>query len=231
MMSGFDTSVFSQPKSNLLKKVIFAFLGVILMGIGIAFNACANLGSDPISVFSYGIHSFGGVNLGTAFNVTNYTLLFIVLIFGRRYINIGTLIHALFLGAFVNLGGDLYAGVKILFLPLTGFNDIVFRIAMAVVACFLLFFGTALLIAANIGLDVWTGLAMLLRDQTHKEYKFFRVAIDVFSLMAGFFLGGRSAIGVTTVLAALFGGPIIQSFVNLIKKSIFSVIKLKNNDI
>ena len=41
MMSGFDTSVFSQPKSNLLKKVIFAFLGVILMGIGIAFNACA----------------------------------------------------------------------------------------------------------------------------------------------------------------------------------------------
>ena len=80
MMSGFDTSVFSQPKSNLLKKVIFAFLGVILMGIGIAFNACANLGSDPISVFSYGIHSFGGVNLGTAFNVTNYTLLFIVLI-------------------------------------------------------------------------------------------------------------------------------------------------------
>ena len=231
MMSGFDTSVFSQPKSNLLKKVIFAFLGVILMGIGIAFNACANLGSDPISVFSYGIHSFWGVNLGTAFNVTNYTLLFIVLIFGRRYINIGTLIHALFLGTFVNLGGDLYAGVKILFLPLTGFNDIVFRIAMAVVACFLLFFGTELLIAANIGLDVWTGLAMLLRDQTHKEYKFFRVAIDVFSLMAGFFLGGRPAIGLTTVLAALFGGPIIQSFVNLIKKSVFSVIKLKNNDI
>ncbi|CDB23508.1 putative uncharacterized protein [Clostridium sp. CAG:557] len=231
MMSGFDTSVFSQPKSNLLKKVIFAFLGVILMGIGIAFNACANLGSDPISVFSYGIHSFGGVNLGTAFNVTNYTLLFIVLIFGRRYINIGTLIHTLFLGIFVNLGGDLYLAVKNFLLILNGFNDIAFRVIMAIIACFLLFFGTAMLIAADIGLDVWTGLAMILRDQTHKEYKFFRVAIDIFSLVVGFFLGGSAAIGVTTVLAALFGGPIIQNFVNLIKKSVFSVIKLKNNDI
>ena len=88
-----------------------------------------------------------------------------------------------------------------------------------------------MLIAADIGLDVWTGLAMILRDQTHKEYKFFRVAIDIFSLVVGFFLGGSAAIGVTTVLAALFGGPIIQNFVNLIKKSVFSVIKLKNNDI
>ena len=139
MMSGFDTSVFSQPKSNLLKKVIFAFLGVILMGIGIAFNACANLGSDPISVFSYGIHSFGGVNLGTAFNVTNYTLLFIVLIFGRRYINIGTLIHTLFLGIVLNLGGDLYLAVKNFLLILNGFNDIAFRVIMAIIACFLLF--------------------------------------------------------------------------------------------
>ena len=81
MMNGFDTSVFSQPKSELLKKVFLAFLGVVLMGFGIAFNACASLGSDPISVFSYGIHSFFNINLGTAFNITNYTLLFIVLIF------------------------------------------------------------------------------------------------------------------------------------------------------
>lgn len=230
MMNGFDTSVFSQPKSELLKKVFLAFLGVVLMGFGIAFNACASLGSDPISVFSYGIHSFFNINLGTAFNITNYTLLFIVLIFGRRYINIGTLIHALFLGIFVNLGGDLYSVVKNLFFALTMFNDIVFRVIMAIIACFLLFFGTALLIATNVGLDVWTGLAMILRDRTHKEYKFFRVAIDIFSLVVGFFLGGKAAIGVITVLAALFGGPIIQSFVNFIKKSIFTVIKLKNND-
>ena len=131
----------------------------------------------------------------------------------------------------MNLGGDLYLAVKNFLLILNGFNDIAFRVIMAIIACFLLFFGTAMLIAADIGLDVWTGLAMILRDQTHKEYKFFRVAIDIFSLVVGFFLGGSAAIGVTTVLAALFGGPIIQNFVNLIKKSVFSVIKLKNNDI
>lgn len=229
-MSGLKTSVFSHLNSELFKRIVLAFLGVVLMGLGIAFNACASLGSDPISVLSYGVHSFFNINLGAAFNITNYTLLFIVLVFGRRYINIGTLIHALFLGVFVNLGGGLYSVVKNLFFALTTFNDIVFRVIMAIIACFLLFFGTALLIAANVGLDVWTGLAMILRDRMHKEYKFFRVAIDIFSLVAGFFFGGKAAIGVITVLAALFGGPVIQSFVNFIKKSIFNVIKLKNND-
>lgn len=229
-MSGLKTSVFSHLNSELFKRIVLAFLGVVLMGLGIAFNACASLGSDPISVLSYGVHSFFNINLGAAFNITNYTLLFIVLVFGRRYINIGTLIHALFLGVFVNLGGGLYSVVKNLFFALTTFNDIVFRVIMAIIACFLLFFGTALLIVANVGLDVWTGLAMILRDRMHKEYKFFRVAIDIFSLVAGFFFGGKAAIGVITVLAALFGGPVIQSFVNFIKKSIFNVIKLKNND-
>lgn len=229
-MSGLKTSVFSHLNSELFKRIVLAFLGVVLMGLGIAFNACASLGSDPISVLSYGVHSFFNINLGAAFNITNYTLLFIVLVFGRRYINIGTLIHALFLGVFVNLGGGLYSVVKNLFLELNIFNDDVFRVIMAIIACFLLFFGTAILIAANVGLDVWTGLAMILRDWSHKEYKVFRVAIDIFSLVAGFFLGGKAAIGVITILAALFGGPLIQSFVSFIKKSIFIVFKLKNND-
>lgn len=231
MMKGFDTTVFSRPKSDLLLRVVLAFLGMAFMGVGIAFNACVGLGSDPISVFSYGVHNFFGVSLGTAFNITNYTLLLIVLIFGRRYINIGTLIHTLFLGFFVNLGSNLYAIVKNLFLHLSGAGAVAVQVATALVAYMLLFFGTALLIAANIGLDVWTGLAMLLRDRINKEYKFFRVAIDVFSVVAGFLLGGRDAIGVPTVLASWFGGPTIQSFVNFIKKSIFPVLKLENNDI
>lgn len=222
-MKGFDTSVFAQPKADLIKKIFFTFLSVILTGFGIAFNAKVGLGSDPISAFSYGIHSFFKISLGAAFNVTNYILLFIVLIFGRRYINIGTLIHAIFLGIFVNLGEKFY-----LFFNLNVINNIFFRASMVVIGFFLLFFGTALLIVTNVGVDVWTGLALLLRDKMHKEYKFFRVAIDIFSVAFCFLLGGIASIGVPTALAAIFGGPLIQNFAKFIKKSIFSRINLKN---
>lgn len=218
MIKGFDMSVFSQPKSDLLKKILLTFSGIIFMGFGIAFNSCARLGSDPISVFSDGVHNFFNISLGSAFSVTNYALFLIVLLFGRRYINIGTFIHALFLGIFVNWGINAYAALNV---P----NTLFFRILMAMIACFILFFGTALLIAADIGLDVWTGLAMLLRDRTHKEYKFFRVAIDGFSLIVGYLLGGTA--GIVTVVAVFLGGPIIQSFTKFIKKSIFVKLNLK----
>lgn len=219
-MSGFDKSVFLQPKRDLAWKILIAFVGDALMGFGIALNSCVGLGSDPISVFADGLHSFFHIDLGMAFNVANYTLFAIILLFARRYINIGTLIHTLPLGFFVSVGVNLYT-------LLSPPSNVIFRAAVAIVACILLFFGTAIFIAVEIGLDPWTGLAMLLRDKTRFEYKVYRVVIDVTSLVVGFLLGGT--VGITTAVAAIFGGPIIQAFANFIKKSILSKFNFKNN--
>ncbi len=217
-MTGINLSIFKQPKSSLLKKMLMFLVGVALMGVGIGLNSCIGLGTDPISVFSDGVHKFLNMSLGSAFTLTNCTIFLIVLLFGRRYINIGTLLHAIFLGTFVNMGVSIYSVLNI--------REIIFlKIIVASIACILLFFGTALLISVNIGLDVWTGLAMLLKDRTHKEYKIFRVVIDIFSLVIGYLMGGT--VGVVTILAACFGGPIIQWFVKIIEKSILTKIGFK----
>lgn len=220
-MSIFDVSIFKQPKQDLIKKIILAIIGTALSGIGIALNSCVGFGTDPISVFSDGIHAFLKIDLGTAFNITNSVLFLVVFIFGRRYINIGTLIHALFLGFFVDLGTNLYG---LFYLK----DEILFKTIIAVFACMFLLFGIAILIAVSIGVDVWTGLALLLRDRSQKEYKFFRVAIDIFCLIVGFCLGGE--VGAVTVLLALFGGSIIQAFTKFIKESIFVRLKFKDNN-
>lgn len=219
MKTGFDMSVFRQPKSDLIKKILIALIADILIGFGIAFNACAGFGNDPISVLFDGIHNKFGISLGLASDIANYTMFVIVLIFGRRYINIGTFIYTLPLGIFVNAGISFYQFISV---P----NTIIFRAIMSIIACILLFFGIAAYIAIEIGVDPWTGLAMILKDKTSKQYRVFRVTIDMSALAIGFLLGGK--VGVTTVVAALAGGPIIQAFSQFIKKSILGLFKFKN---
>ncbi len=219
MTNGFDMSVFKQPKSDLIKKMLIALFADILIGFGIAFNACAGFGNDPISVLFDGIHTRFGLTLGMASDIANYTMFIIVLIFGRRYINIGTFIYTLPLGFFVNVGISLY--------KLMGISDvIIFRILMSVLACVILFLGIAFYIDISIGVDPWTGFAMILKDKTGKQYKVFRVAIDMSALVIGFLLGGK--VGATTVVAALVGGPVIQAFSQFIEKSILGLFKFKN---
>lgn len=218
MTSKFDLSVFRQPKPILIKKMILAFLGDILVGMGIGLNACAELGNDPISVFSDGLHKFFGISMGSAVNITVYTLLIVVLIFGRKYINIGTLINALPLGFFVNLGVAAYSVLNV------AAGGLLFRSVAVLAGCTFLFFGTALFIAVDIGQDTWTGFAMLLRDKTGREYRFIRAALDIAALVIGFLLGGT--VGAATIFSALLGGPTIQMFCDFINR----LVKFDNSE-
>ena len=210
---------FKRPTADLVKRILLVIFGVILMGLGIAFIVSVGWGADPVSVLSDGIHKFFQIDLGMAVNIINCALFFIMLLFGWRYINVGTLINTFFLGTFIDFGMKLYS-------ILNASNTLFLRIVLIIVSFLCLFFGIALIIAANIGLDVWSGLAMILRDWTHKEYKFFRVALDFVSLVIGFLLGGQ--IGVVTVIAAVLGGPLIQWFTKFIKKTVFKMINLKD---
>lgn len=215
---GFDLSILKQPKSDLIKKMIFAFIGDIILGFGIAFNSCAGLGNDPISVFYSGVSNMLHINLGLASNIANYTMFIIVLILGRRYINIGTFIYTLPLGSFINLGIYIYGS-------LIKEQTLMIQIVSSFVGCLLLFLGIAIFISAEIGVDPWTGLALILSDRTKKKYMVFKVIIDILGFVVGFAMGGK--IGITTVVAALLGGPVIQKIDYFIKNYILKFFNFK----
>ncbi len=217
----FKSEIFSQPKSDLIKRIIFALLGDIFIGLAISFNASARLGNDPISVFFDGLRNAMGLpmeKLGVASNIACYTLLVLVFIIEKSYVNIGTFIYVLPLGFFVNLGVRIY---DLLNIP----NLIIFRILMSTIGCFLLFLGIALFIVAEIGLDSWTGLVMIIKDKTKKPYKIVKILVDILTLLVGFILGGK--VGIVTVFAAILGGPIINYFVEIMNKYLFRITRFK----
>lgn len=187
-----------------IKRLVLAFAGIVLVGTGVAFNAAASLGNDPIGIVYDGIRNAANLSagqLGMASNIVNVALVIVVAVFGRHYVNVGTLIYIIPYGTVVDFGTRLYGIIfKVQTLP--------FRILGAAAGCFLLYTGVAMFITADIGLDPFTGMVMVIRDRVKKEYRVVKVVFDVCCIIAGTLLGGT--LGVITILTAISAGPLIQ---------------------
>lgn len=234
-----DFSIFKIKKSLLASKLIFSLIALCFIGIAIAFNNLAGLGNDPISVFLDGVRNLiadispiDDVNdLAVATNLVSIILFILILIIRRKYINIGTIIYTLLLGPFISLGIKLYSllgfkissqnSIQILTNLFSGsginVSELIFQIIISAVACLFLFFGIALFISINIGLDPFTGAAMVLSDFIKKPYKITKVILDLLFFIFGWLFGGE--VGFITVIAAFLGGPIIHKFVLLLNKT------------
>lgn len=193
-----------------MNKLVLAIVGIILVGTGVAFNAAAALGNDPIGIVYDGIRNSAHLSeeqLGMASNVVNIVLVIIVYLLNSRYVNLGTWIYIIPYGTVVTFGGKLYHAVftsQSLFTQMIG----------AFCGCMLLYTGVAMYIAADVGLDPFTGLVMVLRDKIGKEYKVVKVCFDMCCILLGVLLGGK--LGVITIITALTAGPVIQFLSNKI---------------
>ena len=201
------------------KSILAAAFGVLLVGVGVAFNNCAGFGNDPVGIVYDGIRSISGMNqaqLGMASNAVNIVLLVFLFFVGRRYVSVGTFVYLLPYGFCVDLGNFLYG--------LHGASeDIWVRVVFSVLGCVLLSLGVAIYITVDIGVDPFTGVVLVLRDVLKKEYRYVKIGFDLTMVILGTLLGGR--LGVVTVVTALAVGPVIQFFTRLLKKYF-----IKNNN-
>lgn len=177
-----------------------------------AFNAAAALGNDPVGIVYDGIRNTANLSsgqLGMASNVVNVALMILIFFMGRHYINIGTFIYVIPYGAAVDLGGRLYAA-------LFPAQTLPVRIMGAAIGCLLLYTGVAMFITADIGLDPFTGVVMIIRDKVRKQYRVVKICFDIGCITLGIVLGGK--MGVITVITALTAGPAIQFLADGMKK-------------
>ncbi len=195
-----------------ITRCMAALLGIFLVGVGVAFNAMAQLGNDPVGIFYDGIRNLLGLNggqLGIASNIVNIAIMILLWFVGRRYVNIGTLIYILPYGFFVDLGTWIYQKI---FLT----EIFVARCVGAVLGSVSIYLGVAIFIVADIGVDPLTGLALWIGNKLKWEYRRAKVLLDVCLTATGFIMGGK--IGVVTLVVAFVAGPVIQFFADGIRK-------------
>lgn len=193
-------------------RIVLAAAGIVMVGMGVAFNAAAALGNDPVGIVYDGIRNTAQLSpgqLGVASNIVNIVLMIMVFCLDRHYVNIGTFIYVIPYGVAVDLGGRLYAAL----FPV---QSAVFQAIGAALGCLLLYTGVAMFIAADIGMDPFTGVVMVIRDRVNRQYRTVKIGFDVCCIILGAVLGGK--LGVITILTALTAGPAIQFLSDNIKK-------------
>lgn len=144
-----------------LWKVIFAAVGILLVGTGVAFNARAALGNDPIGIIYDGVRNAANLTaeqLGMTSNIVNIVLLVLVFLADRHYVNLGTFIYLIPYGFAVDLGRKLYQAL----IPA---QTLPFQILGAFIGCLLLYVGVAMFITMDMGVDPFTGVVLVLRDR------------------------------------------------------------------
>lgn len=194
------------------KSILAAAFGVLLVGIGVAFNNCAGFGNDPIGIVYDGIRSAGGMDqaqLGMASNVVNLSLLALLFFIGRRYVSVGTFVYLLPYGFCVDAGNFLYR-------QLAWSEGTAARILFSVTGCSLVCLGVAVYITVDIGVDPFTGIVLVIRDRLKKEYRYVKIGFDITMIVIGTILGGK--LGMVTIITAFAVGPVIQFFSGLLKK-------------
>ena len=203
------------------KKILICTVSIMLLGIASAFIIRAALGADPISVFYDGLSRRIGFPVGWTANIVNITLAAIVFIIDRKYIHIGTVIYAVLLGRFIDLGVILY---DLMHIP----DNFMLKFLIAMLANLVAFIGLGGYISVNIGVDPWTAIALIVSKKMKKSFRMVRIATDVLTLGFGWLMSGT--VGIVTVICAVIGGPAIQKSAEIIDKVLPKMIKSKQEE-
>ena len=180
-----------------------AALGVTLSGFSVGLFKMSLFGTDPFQCLVTGIWNKLSVGFGTLYTIVNLLMLAGVFFVNRHYIGIATFINIFGTGYIVQLTTELLRG------PLSG-ASLPVRIALLITGITVMCFASAFYYTAELGVSTYDAVALILADKKVAKFRLCRIGTDLVCVAAGALLG--AAVGVGTVVTALFMGPLIEFF-------------------
>ena len=183
--------------TELVRRVPRLLVGLVFVGLGLAFTVVSEFGLSPWEVFHQGISRRTGVPLGMVGIAAGALVLFgwIPL---REKIGIGTLLNVMIIGVVID--------TSLLILPEQA-GSTVWQWVSLLGGIGLVAIGTGLYIGAGLGSGPRDGLMTGLARRGYKMRRA-RTLIEMVVLIAGWLMGGT--VGVGTVLFAFGIGPAVE---------------------
>lgn len=189
---------------NLKGKLAFSTLGVVCIALGTTVCRVGDVGVDPFTAMNLGLSARAGMDFGTFQLIVNIVILAAVFAFDKRQIGLGTIINMVGVGYLIEFFTWAYH-----LLPWQPSG--LFSAGVHLVAGTLLFtLGVSLYLKTRMGVAPIDAVAPVIVARSPFPYTPVRMAQDILVTVVAFFAGGP--IGVFTVVAAFFTGPLITAW-------------------
>ncbi|MCD7709216.1 MAG: hypothetical protein LUI02_05010 [Clostridiales bacterium] len=193
-------------KPHFIKRMIFCFLAVCVMGFCVSWQNLTNLGTDPYSATNFGVSAKLGMSFGNWQAILNIVLFVIVFIKEKKNIGFGTLFNMFLVGYACDI--TTWARQRLLpDLPSGGDMNIALRLLIAVVSLAIFVFAAAVYMSVDLGTAPYDALSFVIANSQHKlSFRVVRIIWDCAFTVVGFLVGGQA--GIITILMAFTIGPV-----------------------
>ncbi|MCR6105632.1 membrane protein [Salipaludibacillus agaradhaerens] len=195
----------------LKKKIVMMIIGIVFIGLSIALFRYANMGTDPFTTMNLGISHYLGWSFGQYQLLVNMVLFFVVLVYGRHTIGLGTFVNMVMVGFIA----DFFMPIVEQTFPVA--PSLAFRLVIMVSAVIVACIGISLYMTADLGIAPYDAMAIILIKVSRGKIAFpiARITTDIVCVIIGF--SYHAVVGISTVFMVLFTGPLVQ----LCKKTIW----------
>lgn len=191
-------------EKGFLRRTAVMLAGVLFLGLGIALLQMSSMGNDPSSAHVMAMADRLGISFALLRLCANALWAIPEILFGRKYIGIGTFANWLLVGHIA----EFFETRVLCFVSVPDIFGVKF--ALMLLSVLVLSFGIALYQTPNVGVAPYDALAVLLDDYTPMPYFWCRIIIDTICTLLTLVFGGLVGLG---TLACSFGlGPFISFF-------------------
>ena len=191
-----------------LRNIIFTILGIIFLGVGVAFTTKAGLGTNALDVLDEIIANKTGISFGRITFIAQILMIVFAFIFDRKTIGIGTLM-AMFLTQFP---------IDITYSLINRSDSFIINLLMVIIGVIVMAFGASMIIKGKLGMGTYEALTISIANRLNVRFVYVKYVLDsIFLILVIIFKGN---IGVGTIITYLFLGKLIELFNNLLDRYI-----------
>ena len=189
---------------NLPGKLLFSCIGVVCIALGTTICRMGDVGVDPFTAMNLGLSARVGMDFGTFQLLMNLVILVVVFAFDRFQIGLGTLINMVAVGYLIEFFTWVYRQLP--WQP----SGLVSAGIHLVAGTLLFTLGVSLYLKTRMGVATIDAVAPIAAERLPFSYTACRMTQDISVTVLAVLAGGP--IGVFTVIAAFFTGPLITAW-------------------
>lgn len=191
-------------EKNLYRRAAVLFVGILIMGIGVALFKISLMGNDPSTAFVIAIGDRIHVDFSIVLLVMNGIWFAAEIIFGKKYVGLGTFVNWFFVGPIASVCEKLILSQWEVPEAFAG------RLIVMGIGVLVLSLSCAMYQTADLGIAPYDALSIMISEGGKWPYFWCRIFTDSVCAAAAFLLGG--IVGPGTLVCALGLGPFITFF-------------------